>query len=147
MKEYIERFLTALETIAACMQKQANPLKEVPAGDPPAGEDLLAMPGQNNSPAVRKPRTAKAAGAPAAAAPAAAAASTAAPAAAASDKPVQLADVAEYVRKLVSSDAKDGHNKAVSVLAKFGAKRISEVKAEDFPKVIAEINAVMGAKK
>lgn len=139
MKEYIERFLTALETIAACMEKGANPLIVAPVKEAPAaaGEDLLAMPGQEQPAKTAKTRTAKAA------APAA----PAAPAAAKTDKPVQLADVAEVVRKLVSSDAKDGHGKAVSVLKEFGAARISEVKPKDFPKVIEKINALLNAKK
>lgn len=61
-------------------------------------------------------------------------------------KVITLAEVADVVRKLVGSDAKDGHSKATSVLAKFGAKRISEVKPEDFAAVIAKIDQLLKAK-
>lgn len=144
MKEYIERFLTALENIARALQSRplVAPAAVAPAAtttDAPAAanDDLLAMPGSEAPVKTRKPR--------AAAAPAAPAAPAAAAAPVAEATAITMPQVAEVVRKLIQQDAAGGHVKAKSVLAEFGAQRISELKETQFPEVMAKINALLAA--
>lgn len=61
-------------------------------------------------------------------------------------KTITLVEVADQVRKLVASDPVNGHKNATSVLSAFGAKRISELKPEDFPGVIKKIMTILEAK-
>lgn len=135
MDKFLERIANALETIAAALTEIAGPgrVNTLATSSPATTVDMM-MPGQ-------EVKTAKP-GRPAKPAKEEKPATTAAP----SDKPVVLADVAEVVRKLVATGA-DGHGKATTVLGQFGAKRISEIKAEDFPKVIEKINELLKAVK
>jgi len=151
MKEYIERFLRAIETIARALDRQTDPLiqEHRSFGIPPVmaveiGEkttapdaDLLGMPGSAPVEAPKPARTPKPAKP----------AKSAENAPAGPVKPILLADVAEAVRKLIASDAVKGRENAVSILSKFGVKRISEIKEQDFPKVVEAANALLNAKK
>ena len=125
MDKYLERIATALETIASALSGNTT---AAPAAAEPA-------------PAKRGKKTA---------APAAETVdttvdttSTETPAASTETKPVAMADIAEAVRKLVAAK---GHGQAVTILEQFGAKRISEVKPEDFPKFFAKVNELLKAK-
>lgn len=138
MDKVLDRIASALEGILQVLlvmsAKSVNPtLQAEPTADP-----LLDMPGS-----AKKPKKAKAVEQPPAVQ---AEPEEVQPEQQLPGKPVTLADVAEVVRKVVASDATNGHSKATTVLSSFGAKRISEVKEADFPKVIAKMNELLKAK-
>lgn len=135
MDKYLERITTALETIAGALT--GNKITSTASTAAPAAVST-EMPAP--TPKGRKKATETAA-APATEAPAA----PAAPAPAA-NTPTSV-EIAEAVRKLVASDATGGHAKALGILNQFGAKRISELKPENFPEVIKKINELLAATK
>lgn len=122
MDKVLERIATALETIAAAL-----------SGNNPAPADAPAKPKAARAKKEAAPEIIEAAPAEVTEAPTPV-------------KVVSLAEIGEKVRSLVAADPANGHKNAVGVLQHFGAKRISELKAEDFPAVIAKIEALLKAK-
>ncbi len=110
--------------------------------DSPAAE-AGAQPGKRGR--GRPPKDAGSAAAPAAAPAAAASAapaqSAAAPAATASAAAVPFKAVADAITELAEKD----RDKAVALLAKYGAKLASELKPEQFAGIVADAKAAMAA--
>lgn len=134
MDAYLERIARALETIAGRQTSPVNTEENVKT-EKSVGLDMT-MPG-SDSPAVEKKAVRK----PRETAP------LAAPVEVDPKKPILMTDVADVIRRYVLKDEKDGKANSISVLAKFGVKKISELKSEDFPAAIKKFNELLNAQK